>query len=82
MKAMIEGVSLLLKLYHNTTSMQRINAGIPRAYPECPQNVPLDSPASIECVIRTFTLTLYHPSSTCAMGKAEDPNSVVDSQLR
>ncbi|ODM87064.1 Choline oxidase [Orchesella cincta] len=36
----------------------------------------------LECVTRTLTGTLYHPSSTCSMGKPGDPGTVVDSQLR
>jgi choline dehydrogenase-like flavoprotein len=27
-------------------------------------------------------MTGYHPSGTCAMGKSDDPNAVLDSKLR
>ncbi|XP_052807469.1 alcohol dehydrogenase [acceptor]-like [Mya arenaria] len=36
----------------------------------------------LKCFIRHFAVTLYHPTSTCRMGSRDDPNSVVDPQLR
>lgn len=36
----------------------------------------------LECLIRTAALTMYHPSSTCTMGRADDPQAVVDPLLR
>ncbi|KAF0293333.1 Glucose dehydrogenase [FAD, quinone] [Amphibalanus amphitrite] len=35
-----------------------------------------------ECQARVFSETIYHDTSTCAMGPAYDPWSVVDNQLR
>jgi len=35
-----------------------------------------------ECYLRQLTLTLFHPSGMCAMGKPNDTNAVVDSELR
>ncbi|OWF43153.1 glucose dehydrogenase [FAD, quinone]-like isoform X2 [Mizuhopecten yessoensis] len=35
-----------------------------------------------ECYVRHFTLTVYHPTSTCRMGGKDDPSAVVDPQLR
>ncbi|XP_021368451.1 glucose dehydrogenase [FAD, quinone]-like [Mizuhopecten yessoensis] len=35
-----------------------------------------------ECFVRHFTLTVYHPTSTCRMGGKDDPSAVVDPQLR
>ena len=35
-----------------------------------------------ECMARVFSETIYHETSTCAMGPASDPWSVVDNQLR
>ncbi|KAG2394186.1 hypothetical protein C9374_003950 [Naegleria lovaniensis] len=34
-----------------------------------------------ECITSMFT-TLYHPTSTCKMGRSDDPQAVVDSRLR
>ncbi|CAL8097205.1 unnamed protein product [Orchesella dallaii] len=80
-KAMVEGTSLILRLYENTTSLQKINAHLSHPYPGC-DNVLFKSTAYIECLVKTFTGTLFHPSGTCAMGKVEDASTVVDSQLR
>ncbi|XP_060076751.1 glucose dehydrogenase [FAD, quinone]-like [Ylistrum balloti] len=35
-----------------------------------------------ECYVRHFTLTVYHPTSTCRMGNKDDPSAVLDPQLR
>ena len=35
-----------------------------------------------ECYQRRWTVTVWHPTSTCAMGKKSDPDAVVDSELR
>ncbi|CAG9956736.1 unnamed protein product [Clonostachys rosea f. rosea IK726] len=40
------------------------------------------SNADIEASIRRSFTTIYHPASTCAMGKPDDPKAVVDSQAR
>jgi choline dehydrogenase len=51
------------------------------AYLERPWNLPED-PGEEDFVehVRTFAQTLYHPTSTCAMGSSED--AVVDARLR
>ncbi|KAK3583882.1 hypothetical protein CHS0354_033655 [Potamilus streckersoni] len=35
-----------------------------------------------ECIIRHFTVTIYHPTTTCKMGAVTDPSTVVDPSLR
>jgi choline dehydrogenase len=35
-----------------------------------------------ECYIPKFSSNLWHPTSTCTMGKTTDPNAVVDPKLR
>ena len=35
-----------------------------------------------ECYIRSWAVTVYHPTSTCRMGDPSDPTAVVDPQLR
>ena len=65
-----------------TRSMLELNSSFAQtAFPGCEQ-VPLRSEAYLECFHRHFTLTVWHPTSTCAMGKESDPDAVVDSQLR
>ncbi|XP_033739719.1 glucose dehydrogenase [FAD, quinone]-like [Pecten maximus] len=40
------------------------------------------SDAFWDCYIRHYTLTVYHPTSTCRMGAMDDPTAVVDPFLR
>ncbi|KAG4080013.1 hypothetical protein HA402_006325 [Bradysia odoriphaga] len=35
----------------------------------------------LECVVRSYTSTSYHPAGTCKMGAADDATAVVDPQL-
>jgi choline dehydrogenase-like flavoprotein len=35
-----------------------------------------------ESYIRKYTITVYHPTGTCRMGKEEDPMTVVTSDTR
>ncbi|XP_013774047.1 glucose dehydrogenase [FAD, quinone]-like [Limulus polyphemus] len=36
----------------------------------------------LECVAKTYSITIYHPVGTCKMGDPSDPTTVVDSKLR
>lgn len=56
----------------------RFNARPP---PKC-KHLPLFSDEYWECVIRQYTLTIYHYSCTAQMGPPENPHAVVDPQLR
>jgi len=42
----------------------------------------LASQAAIEAWIRRTAVTVHHPAGTCRMGSPEDPDAVVDPQLR
>ena len=48
----------------------------------CERQYKYDSDEYWECVVRFFGVTVYHPTSTCKMGKADDPTTVVDTKLR
>ncbi|XP_074030305.1 glucose dehydrogenase [FAD, quinone] [Leptinotarsa decemlineata] len=50
-------------------------------FPGCRQFA-FDTDEYWECSIRHFTFTIYHPTSTCKMGPASDPDAVVDARLR
>lgn len=41
-----------------------------------------DSDNYWRCVIRAESVTMFHPTSTCKMGRKDDNTTVVDSQLR
>lgn len=83
MSMLIKGMRETFRLI-NTTSMKEIGVNVDdpgRAIPQCSQHVYL-SDGYLECFIRLLAATAYHPSSTCRMGKVEDPYTVVDPQLR
>ncbi len=81
-KEMIKAVEMSVMMYENTTAMRKMEAHLPeRQLPGC-EHYEMKSLEYYECHVRTATLTLYHPTSTCSMGKRKDPNAVVDSQLR
>ena len=60
-----------------SSSLDQLRVG-PEVYPG-PSVV---SDAQIENAIRQSFQTIFHGSSTCAMGKPDDPNAVVDTQAR
>lgn len=66
----------------NTTAFQKYGSRphtIPM--PGCTK-YPIFSDEYWECSLRQFTFTIYHPTSTCKMGPASDPDAVVDDRLR
>lgn len=56
----------------------RVNSNI---IPEC-ANFTFPSDEYWRCHARHYTMTIYHPTSTCKMGPADDEMAVVDSRLR
>lgn len=52
-----------------------------KTLPNC-KGIPKYSDEYWECVIRQYTMTIYHMSCTAKMGPASDPWAVVDPQLR
>lgn len=82
MKVTLKAISKTLELVENTKSFVRIGAGLAKTpFPSC-KHVKYRSEDYWECFAREYSVSVYHPSGTCAMGKADDPNSVVDSDLR
>ena len=76
------GVKKAIYLAENTTVFQKIGTKFTTSVlPGC-ENVPFRSDAYWECYIRTYSVTLHHIVGTCAMGKNDSKNAVVDSQLR
>ena len=78
------GVKEILKLA-NTKTFESIGASAQdpydEYYPPC-NDLPYSSNDYWACRIQHFTLTGYHPTSTCRMGAANDPTAVVDPQMR
>ncbi|ODN00432.1 Glucose dehydrogenase [FAD, quinone] [Orchesella cincta] len=75
-KVLIEGMKLAVKLVEETKSLGALGAQYQKTpFPQC-DHVKWKSDEFWECYIRHFAFSLYHPTSTCTMGK------VVDSRLR
>jgi len=49
-------------------------------YPKAEALLPYNSEEEIRTYVKKYTFTLYHPVGTCSMGRADDPNAVVDPQ--
>lgn len=80
-KTMIEGVRMAQKLVA-TKTFQRIGAKMRDVvHPEC-KDVPYDSDKYWECFTRHMATTIFHPTSSCRMGAADDDSVVVDPELR
>ncbi|XP_063368699.1 glucose dehydrogenase [FAD, quinone]-like [Cydia amplana] len=80
-KTLVEGVKIVYAL-SKTKAMQKFESRFnPNIFPAC-RNVPRFSDAFWECMIRQFTVTVYHPVGTAKMGPYWDPDAVVDDQLR
>jgi choline dehydrogenase len=78
---LIEGMKFVLDLYENTTAFN--STLYPTPIPTCKNPaIIFKSDAYFECLARSLTISLFHYSGTCAMGRPDSPNSVVDSKLR
>ncbi|KAK3095259.1 hypothetical protein FSP39_012290 [Pinctada imbricata] len=79
LKGMKKGLEL-----GNTKSFKELGINIEDTYRHFAQCTEHDrsSDAYFECAIRHYALTVYHPTTTCRMGRKEDPTSVVGSDLR
>ncbi len=78
----IAGIRFLQK-YANTETFKNMGVKVidKGSHPFCTEHK-YDSDEYWECFIRHNTLTVWHPTSTCKMGKKSDKTTVVDSQLR
>lgn len=80
-KTLVEGVKIVLAM-SKTKSMQRFESRLHNIpFPGCIK-VPLYTDAYWECIIRHYTVTIYHPVGTYKMGPYWDPNAVVDPELK
>lgn len=81
LKVLREGAKIATSICQ-TPAMQGINSRFATYdVPACRQYLPL-SDEHYECMIRQYSLTLYHPIGTCKMGPYYDETAVVDAQLR
>lgn len=70
-------------MVETTKAFKKLGARlINKHLPGC-EKFPLKSNQYYECYARHLTMTVYHQSGTCAMGKGEnDPKAVVDATLK
>ncbi|XP_071113299.1 glucose dehydrogenase [FAD, quinone]-like [Haliotis cracherodii] len=80
-KTLVRGVRMVQKL-HQTNAFKEIGARLEDTpFPTC-TTMKYDTDEYWECYIRALATTIYHPTTTCKMGKPSDPTTVVDPQLR
>jgi glucose dehydrogenase (acceptor) len=81
MAVLIEGVKIGLAM-SRTRSFQRFGSKMHEVpFPGC-SHIRMWTDAYWECMIRTYSVTIYHPVGTCKMGPFWDPDAVVDPELR
>ncbi|XP_058806801.1 glucose dehydrogenase [FAD, quinone]-like [Phymastichus coffea] len=77
----IKGIRMAINV-SKTEAMQRYGSALfERPMPGCEHNEP-DSDAYWECALRSFTITLWHQSGTCKMGREDDATAVVNTKLQ
>ncbi|CAG7711607.1 unnamed protein product [Allacma fusca] len=82
MKIMLEAVKFALQI-GETEAFRKIGARLTTSiFPGCEKFGNASNDAYWECYIRQWTHTVYHYTCTNRMGTANDPNAVVDSELR
>ena len=80
-KVMLEGIRFAEQVTR-TPSMQKMNMTLhSKPYPPCKDH-PIGSDPYWKCYIDQSSFTLYHPVGTCKMGPENDPDAVVDAQLK
>lgn len=81
MKTLMEGVKIAVAT-SRTKSMQRFGSQlVAYDFPGC-GHVQKFTDQHWECMIRQYSVTIYHPVGTCKMGPYWDEDAVVDPQLR
>ena len=81
MKTLVEGVKIAVAV-SKTMSMQRFGSNlVAYNWPGC-TNIQPFTDLFWECMIRQYSVTIYHPVGTCKMGPYWDTEAVVDPQLK
>ncbi|GBP68503.1 Glucose dehydrogenase [Eumeta japonica] len=80
-RTFIEAIKYIIKL-GESQPFQKYGPKLHLAeYPTCVIH-PMGSDAYWECALRTITTTVHHQIATCRMGPPNDPDAVVDPELR
>jgi len=78
-QTMIKAIKLILEIIENTPELKKFGFELPAdpVFPMCQNNSSTQKDDKYwECFARHLTMSMYHPTGTCAMGK------VVDNELR
>ncbi|CAL8124704.1 unnamed protein product [Orchesella dallaii] len=82
-KVMLEAVKFSLRIVETTDSYRRVGAHLSSKPLATCAHLPFRSDEYWYCYIGQTTASTNHPVSTCRMGRgSDDPDAVVDSQLR
>lgn len=76
----VKGIRMALEVAR-TKSMQQYESRLHSKIPGCENHEP-DSDAYWECALRTYSMTIWHFSGTCKMGRENDTTAIVDHRLR
>ncbi|XP_063219270.1 glucose dehydrogenase [FAD, quinone] [Bacillus rossius redtenbacheri] len=81
MATLVEGVKAALAM-SRTKAFQRFGSRMHEIpYPGC-THIQMYTDEFWECLIRHYSVTIYHPVGTCKMGPSWDPSAVVDPDLK
>ncbi|KAJ8680080.1 hypothetical protein QAD02_015867 [Eretmocerus hayati] len=81
MRVGIKSIRISMKVA-KTKAMQKFGSKIHKIIiPGCEKHI-RDSDAFWECAFRSYTMTIWHHSGTCKMGRADDPSTVVNPKLQ
>ncbi|XP_071036353.1 glucose dehydrogenase [FAD, quinone] [Parasteatoda tepidariorum] len=81
LKVLVEGMKIALQMGFQPPFLRMGAQPFVTQFPGC-EAYTLWSIRYLECVARTYTITIYHPVGTCKMGSPWDPTAVVDPLLR
>ncbi|XP_076181593.1 glucose dehydrogenase [FAD, quinone] [Ptiloglossa arizonensis] len=81
MRVLREGVKAAVA-FGETSSMRRFGSRFHSQPPPNCKHLPLFTDEYWECLVRQYTMTIYHMSCTAKMGPPTDPMAVVDPELR
>ena len=82
LEALVDGMQNLIDFYEKTPAYAAAGAKFfPKPFPPCRRHH-FRSHNYYRCHVQHLTMTLWHFSGTCKMGKIGDPDAVTDSRLR
>jgi len=81
-KIMLEALKTSVKIVEDSSEFDKLGAKFTaQVFPGC-ENMQFRSDAYWECYVKHYTVSLNHQVGTCAMGRDNGDQTVVDSQLR